>query len=341
MKKWLLLLLIPMSLFAKEYYSDIETQEFSVSIENCSQEGKLSSEGSVTLRLSYPSGFEIKTIAYDYDETSFKWGDEKILKESIVDEKKETILQLSYEPQLAGNHYLNLPTLHLVSIEDHKKFVTFHPPLIDYLVKDDIDLSKTKLYPKGLLGLDLKKLVEMDLKNTQNLQDQVRDDLAKAKLQLEGKGFQKFLSMLFVFVIVAFSGYQIFKMIKKRSGLKEILGYYKDPREIAKKELEILKKKSLPQKGYFEDFYVELTQIVRSYIEKQYEVKAPEQTTQEFLNEVISKPIFEKDMKLHLEEFLKFADLVKFARHSPEIKECEAAEDKALSFIEAASPNLL
>lgn len=338
MKKILLLLFIPLCLHASDYYSDEDKQLFNASLENFNDQVFLTKTSTLKLKVLYPNNYEIKTIAYDYDESEFVWKAEKLLEEKVKGDEKTSFIELSFEGMIEGKHHLNLPTIHLVSKEDEKKYVSLHPPLIEYEVINDIDPKKNKIYSKGPLSLDLRKSVEMDTYNTKNLLDQTREDLELAKVELQDKGYQKLLSYMLITFLLLSTGYFVYRILKKRSSLKEILGIQRDPRELAIEELSLLKKKELPQKGFFEDFYIELTQIVRSYIERQYEVKAPEQTTQEFLQEVIENSTFEKEIKIYLEEFLKFADLVKFAKLHPQVQDCGKAEVAAESFIQALAP---
>lgn len=84
------------------------------------------------------------------------------------------------------------------------------------------------------------------------------------------------------------------------------------PIERAWVELDRLVKKGLPGRGRYKDFYVELTMVVRRYIQRQYGVKAPNLTTEEFLrNERIAE--LSKGRVANLKAFLESADLVKFA----------------------------
>ena len=81
------------------------------------------------------------------------------------------------------------------------------------------------------------------------------------------------------------------------------------PLEVALAALQRLRDANLP----VEEFYTQLADIVRQFIEGRYGLRAPEQTTEEFLAEA-SLP--ERHMIL-LRTFLLEADLVKFARHRP------------------------
>jgi len=85
------------------------------------------------------------------------------------------------------------------------------------------------------------------------------------------------------------------------------------PVERAFVELDRLLKRRLPSKGLYKDFYVELTMVVRRYIERAHGVHAPELTTGEFLRAAEESPAFTKTSITELKAFLESADLVKFA----------------------------
>ena len=80
-------------------------------------------------------------------------------------------------------------------------------------------------------------------------------------------------------------------------------------------------------------FYVELTAIVRRYIERTTGVRAPEQTTEEFLREIGSFATFSPDDRARLQQFLESADLVKFAGQRPDNQDIEQSFERAKAFI--------
>ena len=83
-------------------------------------------------------------------------------------------------------------------------------------------------------------------------------------------------------------------------------------------------------------FYVELTAIVRRYIERTTGIRAPEQTTQEFLHEVSRRRDFPADEARRLKSFLEAADLVKFAAHQPRKEDVEESFRRAKVFVGCA-----
>lgn len=102
-------------------------------------------------------------------------------------------------------------------------------------------------------------------------------------------------------------------------------------------------------------FYVELTGIVRRYIEQTTGVRAPEQTTEEFLREIgRSKRVISQGeespregvsrdwlvaptLVSALKDFLESADLVKFAAHQPQEKDIAGSFERAERFVRLES----
>jgi len=102
--------------------------------------------------------------------------------------------------------------------------------------------------------------------------------------------------------------------------------------EIAMEALRALAAKDLIAKGQIEPFFVEVTRIVRDYIEWAFGLRAPEQTTEEFLTNITSAPAVAKYQDV-LEPFLTAADEVKFARAAPEPSTIQRTFDTARDFI--------
>ncbi len=85
------------------------------------------------------------------------------------------------------------------------------------------------------------------------------------------------------------------------------------PVERAWAELSRLLGKGLPGRGRYKDFYVELTQLVRRYIQRQHGLKAPHLTTEEFFAAARASASFPKEALDELAAFMQSADMVKFA----------------------------
>jgi len=81
-------------------------------------------------------------------------------------------------------------------------------------------------------------------------------------------------------------------------------------------------------------FVVEVSAVLRAYIEARFAVRAPESTTEEFLPAATAHPALagHRDM---LRGFLTGCDLVKFARHRPEPSSMASLLANAEGFVEA------
>jgi len=87
--------------------------------------------------------------------------------------------------------------------------------------------------------------------------------------------------------------------------------------QLARRELLALKQSRHAEEGRVEPFYVELSGIARRYLERQFHLNAPEQTTEEFLHDLAKDDRLDGEQKDLLGRFLNESDLVKFARATP------------------------
>ncbi len=87
-----------------------------------------------------------------------------------------------------------------------------------------------------------------------------------------------------------------------------------------------------------EPFCTRVSLILRVYLEKQFDLHAPERTTEEFLHELQSSVELNGAQKTSLEDFLNRCDLVKFARYEPAETELRDLHDSALRLVEETAP---
>ncbi len=112
------------------------------------------------------------------------------------------------------------------------------------------------------------------------------------------------------------------------------------PAEIAKAALAQLLVQNLPAQGRFQEFYLRLTGVVRQYIEGTTGVRAPEQTTEEFLRAMRSQKLFGAEQAVRLQDFLEAADMVKYAGQQPTSEQIELSIARASEFVEIRSPEI-
>lgn len=109
--------------------------------------------------------------------------------------------------------------------------------------------------------------------------------------------------------------------------------------EIARTRLTRLTSRPLPQGESIDGYFVELSHIVRQYLEDRFDLRAPELTTEEFLETVSDSGELSHDHQGILQQFLKQADLVKFAGLQPNPNEIQRAVGLAERFIEDTREN--
>lgn len=99
-------------------------------------------------------------------------------------------------------------------------------------------------------------------------------------------------------------------------------------------ELRALENQGPPDETSADRWFVELSAIVRRYLEHRYEIRAPELTTEEFLQVATARPELTGEHRALLTSFLERCDRVKFAGYRPDADESIATLKAARGFVE-------
>jgi len=122
---------------------------------------------------------------------------------------------------------------------------------------------------------------------------------------------------------------------------ESLLSPYKE----ALRNLDVLDKKLLWQNNKVKEYYSELTDVLRNYIERELHVPAMETTT-DGLIETLSdfnnsdSILTDKETIKKLEELLQQADLVKFAKSKPMAHQIEGDRNIATHILDHLKPNI-
>ena len=103
--------------------------------------------------------------------------------------------------------------------------------------------------------------------------------------------------------------------------------------EVALEKLDAIKEKKIWQQGQVKEYYTQLTDVVREYIARRFEVSSVEQTSDETLRDIRPLLIERKDLYDQLRKMLTLADLVKFAKWSTTPDENELSLRNAYTFV--------
>ena len=108
--------------------------------------------------------------------------------------------------------------------------------------------------------------------------------------------------------------------------------------DVAMTRLAALERRGLPGSDNADAWYVDLSAIVRRYLEDRYGLRAPELTTEEFLIEAQRSGQLTNSHRDILSGFLARCDRVKFARYEPQDAESQEALDAARLFLQETQP---
>lgn len=101
--------------------------------------------------------------------------------------------------------------------------------------------------------------------------------------------------------------------------------------EVALEKLDEIKAAKIWKDGKVKEYQTELTDVVREYIGRRFDVQSTEKTSDETLHEM--KPLIEKELFSKLSKMLQLADLVKFAKWHTTPDENEQALSTAYEFV--------
>lgn len=112
--------------------------------------------------------------------------------------------------------------------------------------------------------------------------------------------------------------------------------------EVALEKLDKIKAEKAWQNGDQKKYFSELTFVIREYIGRRYEVRSTEKTSDDTL--AAMKPILmeadQRELFSKLEQMLRLADLVKFAKWTALPDESETALASAYHFVKSTRPAL-
>jgi len=134
-------------------------------------------------------------------------------------------------------------------------------------------------------------------------------------------GWDPSLLLIAGFFLILLIGLLVFYVKKMKKG--ERILPLRPAHEIAYKALDELKKKELPGKGRFDDYYFELSGTIRKYLEDRFGYRTPEMTTEELLMGINHSKDLSPEQKSLLSGFFIHCDLVKFAKYRPSSKEID------------------
>jgi hypothetical protein len=212
---------------------------------------------------------------------------------------------------------------YVISVFDTGTFVI--PPFpVAYFPTDS--LSDYKLIEASAITIYVESVI-------QDEERQLRD--VKPPIDIPFDYFVLF-SVIGSILLIGTMAYLGYRLYRKRKETGYLLRPPEPPRpahEVALKALDELIKKDLLSRGLTKEFYIEISEIIRRYIEGRFFIHALEETSNEILRELRNQDI-EDEIRILAQEILELSDLVKFAKYKPEHDENDKVITISREFIE-------
>lgn len=179
---------------------------------------------------------------------------------------------------------------------------------------------------------------EVDVVNTAQKGDQINDIMKNKEVKLDVQDYWQLYKwyILGVLILLAliFIIYQLVRYAKRRKTSPVIMTNQ------TLKDLENLKKKKFIENGDYRSFYVELIDISRNFITKQYKIPADVLLTDDLIDVMkVNNTISPENEKIVENIFLR-GDLVKFAKTFPEQSVMENDFNDMKTFVKRSSKDL-
>ncbi len=127
-------------------------------------------------------------------------------------------------------------------------------------------------------------------------------------------------------------------LTKQQKPEEPVLENLRPAEEIALEKLDIIKQQKIWQDGQIKEYHTQLTNVIREYISRRFDISSSEKTSDETLREL--KPVLNEQRGLFtgLSKMLQLADLVKFAKWTTTPDENEDALRMAYTFVQETTP---
>ena len=109
------------------------------------------------------------------------------------------------------------------------------------------------------------------------------------------------------------------------------------PYEMAIGQLERLRSRKLCEKGQEREYYTELTEILRAYLEGRFGINAMEMTTTQ-IKAAVRANATAREASTQMNQILEMADYVKFAKMRPLPEDNVRSFSQAMQFVESTRP---
>lgn len=261
----------------------------------------------VTLTLTVTAGKDVEVLMPEFEEALERFTIMDFVPRESIDDEGRTITVQKYRLQPPSSGKQAIPPI-LIEYVDRRKGQREAPEGLDAyeLLTDRLDFKVQSVGPA---------------------KDELMPPMGKLPLRESAPSpLWPQVALIAVGAAGVFGGLTF--LVRSRRGRRQ------SAYELARAGLDRLLDRPRPRRELVDAFYVELSGVVRRYLEDRFELRAPELTTEEFLASVGDSPDLSRDHQALLRSLLRQADLVKFAGVQPSNEDIERSIDAARRFLE-------
>ena len=179
---------------------------------------------------------------------------------------------------------------------------------------------------------------EVEVINTAQKGDKINDIMKNKEVKLQVQDYWQmykwYILGILILIALIFIIYQIIKYGKKRKNSPQVMTNQ------TLKDLENLRKKKFIEDGNYRSFYVELLDISRNFMTKQYKIPADVLLTDDLIDVMKLNNAISRENEKTLEEIFLRGDLVKFAKTFPDQETMTLDFEQLKKFVKNSSKDL-
>ncbi len=255
----------------------------------------------------------------------------KIVSHQASTEGSKTTITFTLSPLKSGRHLLSFRDITFKSEEHAKNPVT----LLSGIFSIDVTAPNTTipLPVAAVLPLENRPILDLDAANQQELANDAMMAPEHNRSVLLNRSFPWHYLLLYPLAIIIIYGacrlvVTTFQWLWKPAPPPSAT-------EVATQALKHLETSDRVAKGDVDGFLIELTEVIRRYVENAYHIAATDMTTEEFIQHLAKtkESPFDAETREKLVQLLAYADQVKFAQQPATPETCATALDYARQFI--------
>ena len=179
---------------------------------------------------------------------------------------------------------------------------------------------------------------EVEVINTAQKGDKINDIMKNKEVKLQVQDYWQmykwYILGLLILIALIFIIYQIIKYGRKQKNSPQVMTNQ------TLKDLENLRKKKYIEEGNYRSFYVELLDISRNFMTKQYKIPADVLLTDDLIDVMKQNNAISPESEKMMEEIFLRGDLVKFAKTFPDQETMTKDFEEMKSFVKRSTKDL-